>query len=259
MTELEEGAEAPGTEAPVVASTASPAKKPAKVVCAISGKERPRREMVALDAVRPSLAERIRRDRPDLAADALISLAELARFRTLYVEELLLAENGELTELDRQVAESIATHETLAENTDEEFEEQWTLAERLSDHLASFGGSWTFIILFGAVLVVWMGFNIVALDAVVFDPYPFILLNLLLSTLAAIQAPIIMMSQKRQEAKDRLRSQNDYQVNLKAELEIRHLHEKVDHLLSRQWQRLAEIQQMQLELMHDLSRSSRRK
>src|SRR5436305_6060147 len=107
MTELEEGAEAPGAEAPVVAS--SPAKKPAKVVCAISGKERPRREMVALDAVRPSLAERIRRDRPDLAADALISLAELARFRTLYVEELLLAENGELTELDRQVAESIAT------------------------------------------------------------------------------------------------------------------------------------------------------
>jgi uncharacterized membrane protein len=104
-----------------------------------------------------------------------------------------------------------------------------------------------------------MGFNIVALDAIKFDPYPYILLNLLLSTLAAIQAPIIMMSQKRQEAKDRLRSQNDYQVNLKAELEIRHLHEKVDHLLSRQWQRLAEIQQMQLELMHDLSRGSRRR
>jgi uncharacterized membrane protein len=247
MTELGEGAEAPVT-----------VKKPSKIACAISGKERPRRDLISLDAVRPSLAERIRRDRPDLAADALISSVELARFRTLYVEELLLAENGELTELDRQVAESIATHETLAENTDEEFEEQWTLAERLSDHLASFGGSWTFIILFFVLLVVWMGFNIVALEAVVFDPYPFILLNLVLSTLAAIQAPIIMMSQKRQEAKDRLRSQNDYQVNLKAELEIRHLHEKVDHLLSRQWQRLAEIQQMQLELMHDLSRGSRR-
>jgi len=97
------------------------------------------------------------------------------------------------------------------------------------------------------------------MDAIRFDPYPYILLNLVLSTLAAIQAPIIMMSQKRQEAKDRLRSQNDYQVNLKAELEIRHLHEKVDHLLSRQWQRLAEIQQMQLELMHDLSRGNRRR
>jgi uncharacterized membrane protein len=262
MTTTDEGVSAPGVSAP---GTASPgieapitAKKPSKVVCAISGKERPRRDVIALDAVRPSLAERIRRDRPDLAPDAFISLSELAKFRTLYVEELLLAENGELTELDRQVAESIATHEILAENTDEEFEEQWTLAERLSDHLATFGGSWTFIILFGAVLVVWMGFNIAAMDAIRFDPYPYILLNLVLSTLAAIQAPIIMMSQKRQEAKDRLRSQNDYQVNLKAELEIRHLHEKVDHLLSRQWQRLAEIQQMQLELMHDLSRGARR-
>jgi uncharacterized membrane protein len=258
MTIMDEGAQAPDADAPGAEAPIT-AKKPAKLMCAISGKERPRREIVSLDAVRPSLAERIRRDRPDLAADAFISLAELAKFRTLYVEELLLAENGELTELDRQVAESIATHETLAENTDEEFEEQWTLAERLSDHLASFGGSWTFITLFGAVLVVWMGFNIVAMDAVRFDPYPYILLNLVLSTLAAIQAPIIMMSQKRTEAKDRLRSQNDYQVNLKAELEIRHLHEKLDHLLSRQWQRLAEIQQMQLELMHDLSRGGRRK
>jgi uncharacterized membrane protein len=258
MTVMDEGADAPGA-AVLGAEPAIAAKKSGKVVCAISGKERPRRDVVSLDAVRPSLAERIRRDCPDLAPDAFISLAELAKFRTLYVEELLLAENGELTELDRQVAESIATHETLAENTDEEIEEQWTLAERLSDHLASFGGSWTFISLFGAVLVVWMGFNIAAMDAIRFDPYPYILLNLVLSTLAAIQAPIIMMSQKRQEAKDRLRSQNDYQVNLKAELEIRHLHEKVDHLLSRQWQRLAEIQQMQLELMHDLSRGNRRK
>jgi uncharacterized membrane protein len=96
------------------------------------------------------------------------------------------------------------------------------------------------------------------LEADRFDVYPFILLNLVLSTLAAIQAPIIMMSQKRQEAKDRLRSQNEYRVNLKADLEIRHLHEKMDHLISRQWQRLAEIQQMQLETMHELARSGRR-
>ena len=261
MTIMDEGADAPAADAlsPEALGAEAPTKekKPSKVVCAISGKERPRRDVVALDAVRPSLAERIRRDLPDLAPDAFISLAELAKFRTLYVEELLLAENGELTELDRQVAESIATHETLAENTDEEFEEQWTLAERLSDHLASFGGSWTFITLFGVVLLVWMGFNIIAMDGIRFDPYPYILLNLVLSTLAAIQAPIIMMSQKRQEAKDRLRSQNDYQVNLKAELEIRHLHEKVDHLLSRQWQRLAEIQQMQLETMHEMTRGAK--
>src|SRR4029077_3911167 len=127
-------------------------KKPTKLVCTISGKERPRRDLVSLETLRPSLAERIRTDHPNLSPDALISRVELARYRTLYVEELLKAEHGELTELDRQVAESIATHDTLAENTDEEFDDRRTLGERLSDHLASFGGSWTFIILFGLLL-----------------------------------------------------------------------------------------------------------
>ncbi|WP_354122648.1 DUF1003 domain-containing protein [Bradyrhizobium sp. LA6.7] len=107
-------------------------------------------------------------------------------------------------------------------------------------------------------LAVWIGFNQVASDAFRFDPYPYILLNLILSCVAALQAPIIMMSQKRQDAKDRLRSQNDYEVNLKAELEIRHLHEKMDYLMSRQWQRLAEIQQMQLDILQDISREARR-
>jgi uncharacterized membrane protein len=105
--------------------------------------------------------------------------------------------------------------------------------------------------IFGLVLFAWMAFNAIVVTRDQFDPYPFILLNLVLSCLAAIQAPIIMMSQKRQEAKDRLRSENDYRVNLKAELEIRHLHEKIDHILTRQWERLAEIQQIQLELMQN--------
>src|SRR5260370_27631361 len=116
----------------------------------------------------------------------------------------------------------------------------------MADRIASFGGSGTFITLFGVTLAAWVVFNLLVPAWVRCDTFPFILLNLLLSCLAAIQAPVIMMSQKRQEAKDRLRSQNDYRVNLKAELEIRHLHEKMDHLISRQWQRLAEIQQMQL-------------
>ena len=110
-----------------------------------------------------------------------------------------------------------------------------------------------FIISFLVMLGVWMAYN-AARGSDTFDPYPFILLNLVLSCLAALQAPIIMMSQKRQEAKDRARSLNDYQVNLKAELEIRHLHEKLDHLISKQWQRLAEIQQLQLEIMQDRRR-----
>jgi uncharacterized membrane protein len=251
-----------GTEVQVSGDVPAPIeKKSAKstwATCAVTGKDRPRRDLVSLDDVRPSLAERIRADHPDMPHDALISRSELARYRTTYVEELLKEEHGELTELDRQVAESIANHDTIAENVDEEYEDDRTLGERLSDHLAAFGGSWTFIILFAVVMAVWIVYNAVVIIDDRFDPYPYILLNLILSTLAAIQAPIIMMSQNRQEAKDRLRSDSDYRVNLKAELEIRHLHEKMDHLISRQWQRLAEIQQMQLELMHDLSHRARR-
>ena len=173
-------------------------KKPAR--CSISGKEHPRKNLIPLE-VRPNLVDRIRTDYPSLGPDALISRAELARYRNLYVEELLKTEHGELTELDRQVAESIATHDTLAENIDEDFEDRRTLGERLSDHLASFGGSWIFIISFGAVLAASIIFNLLVPETDRFDVYPFILLNLVLSTLAAIQAPIIMMSQKRQEAK----------------------------------------------------------
>ena len=236
-----------------------PNQEPAQIrhrqVSAISGKETRRRDLISMDTLRPSLAERIKKDHPDLAQDALVSRDELARYRTIYVEDLLTAEHGELTDLDRQVAESIARHDTLAENIVEEFDDNRTLGERWSDNIASFGGSWSFIILFGLTLAIWIAYNLAVPDRDKFDIYPFILLNLVLSTLAAIQAPVIMMSQKRQEAKDRLRSESDYRVNLKAELEIRHLHEKIDHLISRQWQRLAEIQQMQIETMHELSRA----
>ena len=131
--------------------------------------------------------------------------------------------------------------------------EQLTLGERAADAMRNGMGSWAFV--FGALifLATWMVYN----GKNGFDPYPFILLNLVLSCLAAIQAPIIMMSQKRQEAKDRLRSENDYRVNLKAEFEIRHLHEKLDHLINRQWERLAEIQQIQLEIMEDIAAKRR--
>lgn len=224
---------------------------PHRLVCAISGRERPRRDLVMLDSLRPALADRIRADYPDLSDDALISRAEMVRYRNLYVEQLLREERGEYTELDKQVVESIANQDTISENVEDGFEERRTLGERLSDGLASFGGSWSFLIWFGAVLIGWMTLNVVLGETRAFDAYPFILLNLVLSCIAAIQAPIIMMSQRRQETKDRIRSLNDYRVNLKAELEIRHLHEKLDHLVTRQWQRLAEIQQIQLEIMQE--------
>ncbi len=225
-----------------------------KASSSISGRKYRKRQLVRIDSLRPSLAERIQRDFPDLPPDAKISYGELARYQMLYVEELLQQEHGEFTELDREVAESIAKQDTIAENTEEEYAEHRTFGERLSDHLASFGGSWAFLLSFACFFGVWMTFNIYQGEKSAFDPYPFILLNLVLSCLAAIQAPVIMMSQKRQEEKDRQRSFNDYRVNLKAELEIRHLHEKIDYLISRQWQRLSEIQQVQIEMLHQSGR-----
>lgn len=225
--------------------------RPTRFSCVICGKEKPARDVTRLDVVRPSLLDAIKTDYPDLPAEGHICSDDLDLYRSRYVAHLLGEERGELTKLEQEVVQSLADHETLAENIEAEFSGHRTFGERLSDQLASFGGSWTFIGIFFAVLIVWMIFNVVAAVRDIFDPYPFILLNLVLSCLAAIQAPIIMMSQNRQEAKDRLRSENDFRVNLKAELEIRHLHEKIDHILTRQWERLAEIQQIQLELMQD--------
>jgi uncharacterized membrane protein len=221
--------------------------------CAVTKKLRPRKELTLLDSLRPELADFIRREHPALAEDALISKAAVNGYRSRYVEELLREEHGEFTELDRQVTESIANQDTIAENVEEEFESERTFGERAADILAKFGGSWSFLISFAVFLGIWMTLNVVA-GGKAFDAYPFILLNLVLSTIAAIQAPVIMMSQRRQEEKDRLRSINEYRVNLKAELEIRHLHEKLDHLITRQWQRLAEIQRIQLEMMQERRR-----
>ena len=247
-----EGTEMPhDTDGGSLASARGRRARPLRFRCVLCGKEKPAREIVRLDVVRPNLLDRIRDAYPELPAEGFVCIDDLDRFRSSYVSELLRSERGELTRLEQEVVQSLADHETLAENIETEFEGHRTFGERLSDHLASFGGSWSFLISFGVVLVIWMGFNIIVVAKDQFDPYPFILLNLVLSCLAAIQAPIIMMSQKRQEAKDRLRGENDYRVNLKAELEIRHLHEKIDHILTRQWERLAEIQQIQLEIMQD--------
>ena len=236
-----------------VASPAARAKRvrPTRFRCVICGKEKPARDMTLIEVLRPSLLDLVKADYPDLPSEGHICTDDLDKYRSRYVADMLGQERGELTQLEKDVVQSLADHEVLAENIETEFAGNRTFGERVSDQLASFGGSWTFISIFFAVLVVWMAYNAWVATRDVFDPYPFILLNLVLSCLAAIQAPIIMMSQNRQEAKDRLRSENDYRVNLKAELEIRHLHEKIDHILTRQWERLAEIQQIQLEQMQD--------
>jgi uncharacterized membrane protein len=170
------------------------------------------------------------------------------------LESLLEEEKGELTELAKEVIEGLRKHEILSANPDIKFNKNLTLGQRLADNIAEFGGSWKFIIIiiFAIFIFAWMTINVVAVFAKPFDPYPFILLNLELSTLAALQAPVIMMNQNRQEKRDRQQAIYDYKVNLKAELEIRQLHQKVDHLLSKQWERLVEIQEIQMELINKL-------
>lgn len=202
--------------------------------------------------VRPSLGKLIEKETGQWSEDGWICITDLQKFSSHYVQALLREERGELSSLEEEVIASLRQQEILASNPEEELQSGLTIGQRLADHMATLAGSWPFIISFGGVLIVWITINSLALVMQPFDPYPFILLNLVLSCLAAIQAPVIMMSQSRQEARDRLHAMRDYQVNLKAELEIRHLHQKIDHILSHQWERLVEIQENQMELMTEL-------
>ena len=230
---------------------------PAALMCQIcKGPKSPHDGMMA-ELIRPSLAEFIKKRVPELDDKGFVCLDDLGEFRKDYVKEVLEDEIGELSVLDQEVVESLQEHEILSSDIEKQFERKLTFGERLSDRIAEFGGSWKFLISFGGVIFVWVAANGVLLVTRAFDPYPFILLNLILSCLAAVQAPVIMMSQNRAEARDRLRAENDYKVNLKAELEIRHLHEKIDHLLRKQYNRLFEIQQIQIELLEEIGRKSK--
>ncbi len=227
--------------------------------CAASGKLLPSSSVVHLKSVRPNIAEIIHKQYPNLLEDASISREILNSARLEYVRTLLTGQLGELTTLDEEVIKSLHEHEIVSEVLNEEEEDKnATFGERLSDKIAAFGGSWTFIMSFAAFMAAWITLNALFLANKSFDPYPFILLNLILSCLAAMQAPIIMMSQNRQETRDRRRAESDYKVNLKAELEIRHLHEKIDYLLHQQATRLMEVQQIQLEAMQEASGNHRK-
>ena len=201
--------------------------------------------------VRPAVAQLVQRAVEYWDENGWICLDDLHKYQHQYVQSLLETERGELTNLELEVLKDLREHEILARNPDVQFEAALTFGQRLADRIAAFGGSWNFIIVFAVVLFAWMFVNSYMLVVRPFDPYPYILLNLVLSSLAALQAPVIMMSQNRQEERDRLRAMHDYQVNLKAELEIRHLHQKMDHLITHQWERLAEIQEIQMELINE--------
>ncbi|MBI3661528.1 MAG: DUF1003 domain-containing protein [Acidobacteria bacterium] len=222
-------------------------------VCAACHTEKSIHEAKPLELINHPIDDLILAAVPGIGARDLICLSCRSRYRTEYVETILRTERGEISTLETDVLRSLKDQQLVSTNINPQFDSQLTFGARLADKVAEFGGSWRFIILFGSVMALWIAANAIVLARRPFDPYPFILLNLVLSCLAAIQAPVIMMSQNRQQAKDRLQAEHDYQVNLKAELEIQHLNVKLDQLLTHQWQRLLEIQRIQMELVEDVA------
>ncbi len=216
-------------------------------------------ESVKGQEIRTGVFEMIRNEFPDFAPDSYISLDELNHYRRLYLTALIKDEKGQIAKIDSDVMNAIKNNSILSENIRDDAESTLTIGQRMADKIATFGGSWAFIITFFSFIVVWIAINVWFITAKPFDPYPFILLNLILSCLAAIQAPIIMMSQNRQEQKDRQRSEHDYKINLKAELEIQLLNEKMDHLLVHQNKRLLEIQELQTDYLEDLMNELKKK
>lgn len=210
----------------------------------------PRGIPVAL--LRPDIAALAREHQPDLSDDAELAPDEVHRLRMAHLTQTLLADRAELSAAERDVLDAIAADRLLAENADTDDDDRLSFGDRLADRVADFGGSWTFILSFFSVLLGWIVLNTVVLATRPFDPYPFILLNLVLSCVAAIQAPVIMMSQNRQEARDRARAEHDFRVNLKAEVEVRLLHEKLDHLMLQQWGRLLDVQEDQGEILDEI-------
>ena len=220
--------------------------------CQFCGKTDDETALFPVELIRPQLLKFIQQAIPKIDLDGEVCLEELNKYRSSYLEHLMQTEIKEAKKLRKKFNRELSNFEVLSENTNDAFDEKLKFGDRLADKIASFGGSWKFIIIFSGILFVWIIINTIVLLIKPFDPYPFILLNLILSCLAAIQAPIIMMSQNRQEAKDRLKSDHDYKINMKAEFEIRHLNDKIDHLLIKQWKQLEEIQQFQSDLMDEI-------
>jgi uncharacterized membrane protein len=220
--------------------------------CEVCKKQFKPQFLYPLELVRPNILKLIKENNTGLSTSGFICTNDLNHYRGQYIDNILKHEQKDIKDLEKKVSKSIHDKDFLTKNTYSDYQSSTRFGDRLADKIAAFGGSWKFIIIFMAVLLIWILINTWLLLSKPFDPYPFILLNLILSCIAAVQAPVIMMSQNRQEAKDRLQSENDYVVNLKSELEIRLLHEKIDHLLMKHWNSLMEIQQFQTEIMEEI-------
>lgn len=218
----------------------------------LSNKEYPIADRVSAKSVRLPIMQLIRNEHPNFADNQYLSLSELDVYREKHIEIFMKKQVGKITKLEKRVLTSLKDKKTISDTIEREDEPALTFGQRVADKIADFGGSWTFIISFLVSLLLWICLNILWLANKGFDPYPFILLNLILSMLAALQAPVIMMSQNRQESKDRDRAKKDYMINLKSELEIEMLHEKIDHLIINEQQELLEIHKTQLEILSEI-------
>jgi len=223
-----------------------------KIISYISKEQIKEEESAQIEDIQPGIVHLIKKEFPKIKNTHHISITELNKYRRLYFLYLIDAGATEYDKIEKDVVDAISHNKILSDNIEDEIDDKLTIGQKVADHVASFGGSWGFIITFFSFMALWMVLNIVFLRNTGYDPYPFILLNLVLSCLAAIQAPIIMMSQNRQEQKDRQRSEHDYKVNLKAELEIQLLHEKIDHLIVNQNKRLLEIQKIQNDYLEEI-------
>ena len=217
----------------------------------LSKKEFPISERIAAGSVRNPIFSLMQSDYPDFNENDYLAVSELNLYREKYISNYLSVEIGELSNLESKVVDALKDNVSIVNTVEDEIGAR-TVGQKVADAVAAFGGSWKFIIMFAVFILLWILANIYLLLDKGFDPYPFILLNLILSCLAALQAPVIMMSQNRQEEKDRERAKKDYMINLKSELEIRMLHEKLDHLIMHQQEELIEIQKVQIEMMNDI-------
>ena len=223
-------------------------------VCCICGRSGTRATRIRAEVVRPQLASHIAQHYPDRwTGTGYVCRSCLNAERLGFVTTRLTEERGVLSGVEQEVAKKAGLHLTIARNIDEQFQQGITPGQRAADTVARIGGSWTFVLSFLFFLVIWMAINSFLLREASFDPYPYILLNLVLSCLAALQAPIIMMSQNRQSERDRVESTHDYETDLKAEIEIASLHDKIDHLLNAQWERMVELQEVQIDLLTEIA------
>jgi len=219
--------------------------------CQICHKTFPLQDLIPAQLVRDAISDIAKEQHHDWDPKGYLCEDDMDKLRIEYISDILKQDQGEFSKIADEVIQTFEKEELIVQRLYSQYDKNLTSWDKLSDKIASFGGSWAFLGWFFFLMLSWMGLNTLTLFYKPFDPYPFIFLNLILSCLAAIQAPIIMMSQNRIETRDRLRAENDFKINLKSEIEIRSLHEKIDHLMYNQWKKLLEIQQIQTDLIQE--------